>query len=358
MFIKKISIFIIFIFSCKAFSISVAPSTELYQSGVFSISLETKVHAKLGMNRLKTYGIHFRNLIEYFEEEVLIKMPSFFTKDLDKAQIQIIFTSGLKPQGVFDGRDFPKTGILKLYFDLALINSKSLYPLAAHELFHALHYRLNPTEEAWVKEGLAQVFEYLITGHLNGINFRAALNNPMTALMGKYNINRVNRAQYGHDMLFFYYLYKHCGGVNLFWQLVSGENGLTGYEAIDETLSKRSAQLHYCRDFKKSALSFELAKAHNQISYQGLEESSQYFLFPTFLTPKFPKFKNHLELDHFLKTMELYSPIKLPAQKFKIESIRCIDCQSYYSQDEFPYLLQKEAPRDLANWQLILLKTL
>ncbi|MBC7538740.1 MAG: hypothetical protein H7281_07965 [Bacteriovorax sp.] len=82
----------------------------------------------------------------------------------------------------------------KIVVQLIQINTNGIKALFAHEFFHAVHFEINPDEATWVREGMTQLFEYFTTDELNRSNLRAAIDNPLTPLIGKYDIDNANLA--------------------------------------------------------------------------------------------------------------------------------------------------------------------
>lgn len=160
-----------------------------------------------------------------------------------------------------------------------------------HEFFHAIHFALNPFERVWVKEGLAEVFNYILSKKINLSSFQKMQADPLTPLRAHYKVN-TPPSQYGHNLMYFYYLTRECGGIELFWQLASGglkRNDLSqkrtihyGSRLIDLLLKKRTQYHHkeQCRSYKSSMISFELARIHNQIREVD-DNPRRYFLHPT-----------------------------------------------------------------------------
>lgn len=141
--------------------------------------------------------------------------------------------------------------------------------ILAHELTHLIHYKIRPQEQSWVREGLALLAEYLVTGYFNP-SLPAAFSQPETSLVADLDPGRSEEiatsdrlAQYGHLVQYFYYIYRLCGKNQLFLQLLTSDSAASGKEFLDESLRIASAQTTpnpACTSFEESFRFFELAR--------------------------------------------------------------------------------------------------
>ncbi len=102
----------------------------------------------------------------------------------------------------------------------------------AHELQHLVHWNADPTEEAWVGEGLSE-----LASHKAGYepaSVRSFLVDPTTSLVNW--PSNPGPAHYGGDYLFFRYLYDRFGS-----PLRLVQNSLDGVAGVDSYLSEIGA---------------------------------------------------------------------------------------------------------------------
>lgn len=123
-----------------------------------------------------------------------------------------------------------------------------------------------------MKEGIALLAEYWITGHLNPameMGFRhpeTSLVNSLDPCHGDSRTEAERLAQYGHLLQFFYYLHRLCGGAELFKELAfSVETGVFGVEFLRQALAQGFGQsrpgVHpVCRDFTTVFTAFQKAR--------------------------------------------------------------------------------------------------
>jgi len=72
--------------------------------------------------------------------------------------------------------------------------------------------------------------------------------------------NSYVRAQYGHILQFFYYLQKHCGGREIFFELLENPSEKTGVDFIEEVLHGFSNLSPVCQDFDVLFQNFQKAR--------------------------------------------------------------------------------------------------
>lgn len=174
-----------------------------------------------------------------------------------------------------------------LNFDLLF--SSQFQRLLVHEVFHSIHYLLNPKEVEWVKEGMAVYFEELILKSVNVALVKAAQKSVGISFTNKHNLAKPNEALYGDQYLFFRYLDKNCSKVDkkreLFWLLAQGPN--VEFSQIDHALKQFSSKSkkykkRNCQDLKSLVEKFTVAKAVNRRLY--IEDGSyinDFFLVPS-----------------------------------------------------------------------------
>lgn len=165
----------------------------------------------------------------------------------------------------------PKNTEAFLVTPKALLDETRLKSLLAHELMHLLFYRANPNEESWVREGLALLSEYVVTGNLNPI-WNAGLANPERSLLAIHDPGQPDAlhvieqaAQYGHVLQFFFYLYKHCGGDEFLTEYMKPAKEV-GFIRLDAILKSISS----CEDTKTVFKNFSMARFKNDPAHPEL----------------------------------------------------------------------------------------
>lgn len=145
------------------------------------------------------------------------------------------------------------------------VNPAERLRLLAHELTHLVHFATNPKEESWVREGLAMLVEFRVTGKLNPV-LLAAKTLPETSLMASQDPAapdfiglHENTAQYGHVLEYFYYLYRLCGGERVVDALFAARE-TAGVLTIDMVLASVSAPETACANFDSSFTAFSKAR--------------------------------------------------------------------------------------------------
>ncbi len=145
----------------------------------------------------------------------------------------------------------------------AAVDPSSFY-LVVHELTHQIHYKTRPHEEAWLREGVALLAEYVLTGKLNPI-IREGFRNPESSLTAALDPSKSDYfgSQHGHLIQYFYYLYRLCGQNAFFSKLLTSPSSSTGIAFLDETLRGLSSSSEIdpiCSDFNTSFRAFEIAR--------------------------------------------------------------------------------------------------
>ncbi len=327
-----------------------------FSADLVNFSIDKNLYENLSSIQQQAIASKVTELNSFFNDDVFPKIPNEIKEKIKDLKVTISFSDK-------DGRDglfIPDTENHnhKILVQLIQINSNGLKALLAHEFFHAVHFELNPNEATWVREGMAQLFEYITTDELNGLNLQAAIATPMTPLIGSYNIDDPNPAQYGHDMLYFYYLYKHCGGDQIFWSLSEGKDELKSTSLIDAVLKIQDSKNKECSNFSSSAISFEVAKNHNQVQLSTPEDRERFFLAPTNLSPKDLVINTPAELASAVSQIPLYSSLKLKLETWNNLKGQCRNCQKFYARHSYPYDVSEERPANsLKSYDVILVKT-
>lgn len=138
-----------------------------------------------------------------------------------------------------------------------------------HEAAHLVHHSFRPHEANWVREGVALLAEYNVTGY-----FSAALAEgfatPETSLVEDLDPRHAEAttahrvAQYGHLVQYFFYIQKLCGKTALFDALLTSEDARTGREFLDALLKASGKGSAACSGFEQSFERFELARFINE----------------------------------------------------------------------------------------------
>lgn len=322
-------------------------------------SIDDNIYKNLNATQKNTLQNKIQGIHHFIGNDLESKIPPLVKEKIQNLNIKFVFTNELERDGLFIPGDSGHTISIK-YLN---IYNNGINSLVAHEIYHAIHFHVNPNEEAWIREGMAQVFEYMTTGELNGMNLYSAIKDPFTPLIGTYNHENNIPAQYGHNMLYFYYLFKQCGRDALFWQLTQGnpEKRLKGTKLIDHVLSQVKDNLEQCSNFKTSALTYEVAKNHNQVIFNNTNNSKMYFVYPGNIVSAIGPITNQTELNKIIDSMPALSSFKLKiTEKNSFLSPQCSQCYLFFSQKSFPYSLEKTLPQgsNLLDYDLIIVKDL
>lgn len=255
-------------------------------------------------------------IFAFFEEKITPIVPSHLQNKISKRWVKIEFQKDLEKGALFiDHAD--ETQPLLLRVRSTLVNDPSFYRLLSHEWFHALHFVVHKDEPAWLREGLAQVFEHLVLGGYNGPNLIEALEYSTTRLDHEFKIDQVNREAYGHVFIYFYYLYQKCGKQAIFWKLVESTVGKFADQSIDGALSQMVDNPDYCADFNQSVIHAELARFHNRkIKNSGIS-TEEYLIVPE-LSRNMKSVLNAQELPTVLPQLPKWQPKFIPASVFKV----------------------------------------
>lgn len=326
------------------------------QSNMVSFGVDKNVYAKMSEDQKNKLIQKIQELNEFIESNIKTKIPSDIL-NLTDFKIKISFTDKAGRDGLFVPKEEGEHEH-KITLQLVQVYSSGIKALLAHEIFHAIHFEINPNEAAWVREGMAQVFEYMTTGELNGRNLSAAVSNPLTPLLGTYDVDNSDPAQYGHNQLYFYYLYSHCGKENLFWKLAAGknENGEKGSFLIDTILAEMKSTKLECKDFAESAIAFEVAKVNNKYQYDNDDAKEMYFLYPSSITPALTKTNSAEELKIAIANLPVLSSFRMPLKKFNEQNGECKNCAIYFAENDFPYNISESIPKTPSQYDVILVK--
>lgn len=266
------------------------------------------------------------------------------------------------PPGTYPDARLQNSNQLMIVLSPSILENPHMLQLLTHELFHAVHYLINPQELAWVREGLAQLFEYQAHRRFHYESVLLALKDSSTALEGQYDIEAPSQEQYGHNFLYFYFLQTKCfpQHPHYIWQLASRKSekpdqGI-GREGIDLFLKSLKSARKMCQSFKASAESFVVARALNQ--YSGLEQNDETFIMdfsaPATIDQGIASELVSLSSAHWVKLskeLPAYFPLYLGTDQF-IESrgpknwaaLSAAHVQVVFIQSAFPFAVQAMVP--------------
>ncbi len=323
------------------------------KEGFARFSIDKKIFEQLSSSQQNSLILKTQELLQFIDQNVVKKVPADIQEKIPNLKIKISLADTAGRDGLFLPQESDEQVI---QVQLVQLNSNGIKALLAHEIYHAIHYTINPDELPWVREGMAQVFEFITTGELNGRSLYAAINNPMTPLFGEYSPEETNPAQYGHNQLYFYYLYSHCGKDEFFWKMTEGRNGKKGSFLIDEVLNELNVSSSECRNFSESAVSFEVAKVHNQMQFTNLSMRNKYYLYAGDISPRFATVKNADELKNIFEEMPVLSSFALPMESFIAMKIKPTNFAIFYTSSSFPYEVSETAPLKAKGMKVILVK--
>lgn len=337
-------------------AILLSVSAHANEAGFAYFAIDKSLFEQLSSTQQSALITKTQELTKFIETKVKTQIPNSLLEKTKDLKIKILLTDKAGRDGLFLPHE---SGEQTIAIQLVQLHSNGINALIAHEIYHAIHFTINPDEAGWVREGMAQLFEFITTGELNGRNLAAAINNPLTPLLGDYDVDEANPAQYGHNQLYFYYLYAHCGRDDFFWKLSEGEDnsGLRGSFLIDSVLEKiNNTGKSECSNFTDSAISFEVAKAHNQIQFTSTKEKHKYSVYPGDISPRFLKANTAEGLKAIIQAMPVLSSFRIPLKDYKNFKGDCENCALFYAQRSFPFEVNEEEPKTTNDIDLILVK--
>lgn len=324
-----------------------------------------------------------QEVVSHYQEVILPALSREIQKKMAAFQILFVIENNESTEGTFypptKHRYFKEKNQLVISLSKSILGSPGYLRLVTHELFHAIHFVINPGEKSWVQEGLAQLFEYKIHGSYNDKNILMALSDSTTPLMGEYDLNHPDAEQYGHNFLYFYYLDSKCESEkgDLFWKLASAKKksvkNLFGESGIDDVLTHHISKRKICSSFKASAEAFTLARVINR--YSGKTQSDETFILDHLVHMDEQKvFETNFEglsykdKKEFLNSLPAYLPLYIEgawAQKalgmMTADELSQLGLKIYALTPYFPYNSLELRPSelkssDLTHQNLILFK--
>lgn len=324
-------------------------------SSMIRFTIDKKTYETFSSTQQAAIGIMIQELTSFVDNTIVPALPASVKEKTANLKIKVQLTNTAGIDGLFTPSEGGSEHTISI--QLMQLTSNGIKSILAHEIYHAIHYYVNPDEYPWVREGMAQMFEYYMTGNYNGSNIASAMKSPMTPLLGVYDVEEIDRSQYGHNLLYFIYLMNHCGGQKTFWKITEGNaTREKGSYLIDAVLKDVGSPLEECTDFPSSAINFEVAKMHNQPQYKKPQEKNKFVVAPMLLNPKLPQVETEKELQQLLKKMPNLSSYKIPFEKFLKLNGKCKDCEIYYADRIYPYGISQTAPRTTKDIEVILVK--
>jgi hypothetical protein len=320
----------------------------LLSSSHFFFSVSRDVYEKNDPKIWSDMSPPLAEVINFLEKKVWPEFPPGISRPM--FPVSIILKPDINPQGI----TWP-SGEIWINLQAALRSEGKR--LLAHEYFHVVHRDSNPQEESWVREGLAQLFEYLILGSLHSQNVDAALENTWMPFWYQYDGQKKDSsAQYGLHLLYFYYLYEQCGKDILFWRLVQGwDKGttLTGEANITAQLASMHSRREQCQDFRSSLIHFLVARIHNHIIYVRGTDQRRFYLLPK------KKAAVVKSIQNLLKNWEQIPQgvaVEISLDQESIAREKCSTCPIFYSQNEFPFRVDQGRPVTFDNVKILMVK--
>ncbi len=257
------------------------PSSETVELASFEnvriVAKQPPAHGEISL-----FHTRAEKLAEWIRKSVFTKVPVEQRQILEGRKFVIAIDSELPTDGLFeDPGELTDTDEIQVSVHRSHFMGPNADQLMAHELFHAFHFLLHPGDEPWLREGLAQLFEFRTLGRLNGKNVRLSFEKPSTPLQGDYSPANRRPETYGHALLYFYYLWRNCGGDELMWKITTAP--VNGTQAVDYGLSHvHQTQIVPlpCANFSQSASFFEVARFRNR-SISALAYPDAYLLMST-----------------------------------------------------------------------------
>jgi hypothetical protein len=305
-------------------------------------------------------------LVQSISLKIYPVIPGEFAKKLKAHPMKIIFADASIAGTGAAYEYFLPPGLgsdeLKILINpRAVMNNNEVFLLLAHAYFHALQYVVHPdpTEqvwksEQWLREGLADNFEFLVYGGSNPNHQRSALTHSTTPLMGDYDVDHLSAEQYGHDMLYVNYILRECGGKSLFWKLAESTPEVFGADSVERALKEGSVEKPQCDSFEESATSFEIARFlnHEDVSSKNPDRyflSSSTYAFPTPPAQMTDALLAQMKVSMRFQPVELSADVKIPDDILR-------DSKRVWIEKRFPYSVQESTPADLESWTQIIFR--
>jgi hypothetical protein len=321
-----------------------------------------------------------RSLAQTFWKKVSPKVPSTLNDVLlqqgtvfrvrENLPFDGLFLGGVEDEGAFPDLVRPDLrGSLSVLLNANKLLSEDLLQTAVHEWFHAVHFHLRPNEPAWLREGMATLFEWLVGDVSRPISIFpysyliSGMKEVSAPLEVEYDLRNLKLVHYAHSMFYLYYLYQQCGGMELFWKIARSDSPVLGRGTIEHALSSmRLAQTETigtnsaCAGFLESVKHFEIARIHNETLYLPSGRPSRVFrLLPPGNWPKADEYVGPLKLSDRLDSLQKLEPLvvsreNVPKLSLKTASIRIFALQSHYPYEvrEVPLKNLKEKP--MKDW--------
>lgn len=253
-----------------------------------SIELRWESPGRLSSEDLVRYRGRALEIAKFYEKQVLPSVPATLWNGRTPPFVSVLFRSDLPTDG---GLFLPSQSPLTLQIHSSLILSSDSERTLAHEYFHAIHWIFHSDEPAWLKEGLAQLFETRVfaRGKFNTNHLAAGFSSPSTSLVGDIHVNAISPAHYGHLLMYFWYLYERCGGEDLFWKLTAPRSETYGMLTIESALRELGNTKKGCGGFSESVSEFELARALNVKNLTGEDSERWFLLYSSLAKTKFQK---------------------------------------------------------------------
>ena len=166
-----------------------------------------------------------------------------------------------------------------LFSPVALLDQDQQGSLITHELTHLMHQEFRPQEQSWVREGVAMMGEWKVTGFYNpalGASFTTP-ETSLTALLDPrdegYADGGIRTAEYGQILQYFVYIYRLCGKDALLDQLLTSKLPESGTAFMDKILRRTGSSDPACQGFDASFRAFSIARFE-----QNTLEPDQYII--------------------------------------------------------------------------------
>ncbi len=336
--------------------ISLAQGASLYSSPHIRIEIENLETDKVSLQAHELLKQHAQSTMDFLHTQVHPLIPQKILKRIQQHSLKIILKKTNQRHGLF----IANSEGMRIEIDSKIFLKSSFKLLLAHEYFHAIHHILNPGEETWVKEGLAQVFEHLATKTLNSHNIHASFNNISTSLIEQYDISLENKKLYGHHFLYFYYLLKNCGQDDLLWTLSQGARTSTGAEMIDSVLKGAlsiNLDKKQCHSFKESFIHFEIARVLNKKLFWIDGNKNKYQLLHTSQKASLSELSPP-QLQETYENLPPYTPLYLDFQTYNQIRNKRNSYLHIWIEQKFPYsVLRKSPPKNKETFNVLILNT-
>lgn len=189
---------------------------------------------------------------------------TIFHTELDAGMAGYFSSSDAYPRAVHPFSN--ERSIIYMDGKKATLATEPYYGLLTHELQHALHHYVDPTEDTWINEGLSELAVYLLGYPTQSV--QAYVADPNSQL-NAWPDDRNTGSNYGGALLFLQYLHEHYGGDAIIQALIA--DPLDGLAGVDSSLRRSGRGVPPLDVFRDWVVANLLGESGTAFGYEGRE---------------------------------------------------------------------------------------